>query len=63
MSNTFRVEIDGEYGTEDGSIHLFQGGEEVVMWDSREWIEDPSLVYVIANAIRKGFVASQDGDR
>jgi hypothetical protein len=23
------------------------------MWDSSEWIDDPSLVYVIANAINR----------
>lgn len=51
----FRVDIAGEYGKNDGSIHLLVDGEEVVMWDSAEWIEDPSLVFVIANAIRKGY--------
>lgn len=51
----FTVEIEGEYGVTDGSIHLLIDGEEVVMWDSAEWVEDPSLVYVIANAIRKGY--------
>ena len=25
------------------------------MWDSAEWIEDPSVVFVIANAIRKAY--------
>jgi hypothetical protein len=51
----FEVQIEGEYGVTDGSIHLLKDGEEVVMWDSAEWVEDPSLVYVIANAIRKGY--------
>jgi len=51
----FRVEIDGEYGDPDGSIHLMAGGIELVMWDSREWAEDPSLVFVIAEAIRVGY--------
>lgn len=52
---TFRIDIAGEYGDTDGSIHLFEDSEEIVMWDSAEWVEDPSLVYVIANAIKKGF--------
>jgi hypothetical protein len=51
----FHVEIHGEYGENDGDIHLMDGDEELVMWDSAEWIEDPSLVFVIANAIRKGY--------
>ena len=45
------VEIEGEYGVIDGSIHILVDGRELVMWDSAEWVEDPSLVYVIANAI------------
>lgn len=51
----FKLEIEGEYGENDGTIHLLIDGAEIVMWDSAEWAEDPSLVYVIANAIRKGF--------
>jgi hypothetical protein len=55
VSRGFTLEIEGEYGEDDGSIHLMVDGQEVVMWDSAEWVEDPSLVYVIANAIRKGY--------
>lgn len=47
----FEVQIDGQYGIQDGTIHLIRDGKEIVMWDSAEWVEDPSLVYVIANAI------------
>ena len=50
----FSIAIAGEYGAQDGSIHLLVDGTEVVMWDSAEWAEDPSLVYVIAEAIRRG---------
>lgn len=49
------VDIVGEYGDPEGSIHIFRDGTEVVMWDSREWIEDPSLVFVIAEAIRRAY--------
>lgn len=52
----FAVEIFGEYGEPDGSIHLMDGQTELVMWDSAEWTEDPSLVFVIAEAIRIGYV-------
>lgn len=55
QTSAFTVEIDGEYGTNDGAIRLMNREQEIVMWDSAEWIEDPSLVYVIVNAIRKGF--------
>lgn len=59
-----RVEIDGQYGRladgqnlegVEGAIYIFDEDDddrEVIMWDSTEWIEDPSLVFVIANAIR-----------
>lgn len=46
------IEIAGEYGVTEGSIHLFNpDGSEKVMWVSDEWVEDPSLVYVIVNAV------------
>lgn len=51
----FEIVNAGEYGVNDGSIHLMVDGKEVVMWDSAEWAEDPSLVFVIAEAIRKGY--------
>lgn len=56
MSNrrtSYRTEIDGEYGIVDGAVRILDAatGEEVLAWDSSEWTEDPSLMYVIANAI------------
>jgi hypothetical protein len=59
----FKVEIEGEYGAEAGSIRLLDGAEELVVWDSAEWCEDPSLVFVIANAIQIGFQEGPDGIR
>jgi hypothetical protein len=59
----FRVEIDGEYGAEDGSVRLLDGEEELLVWDSAEWAEDPSLLFVIANAIQVGFTEGPDGIR
>jgi hypothetical protein len=59
----FRVEIDGEYGDDDGSVRLLDGDEELLVWDSAEWAEDPSLVFVIANAIQIGFTEGPDGIR
>lgn len=59
----FKVDIEGEYGDEDGAIRLLDGDEELVMWDSAEWREDPSLVLVIANAIRIGYEEGTDGIR
>jgi hypothetical protein len=59
----FRVEIDGEYGAEDGSVRLLDGEEELLVWDSAEWAEDPSLLFVIANAIQIGFTEGPDGIR
>lgn len=48
------VEIDGEYGDEDGGgVHISDEHGEIVMWDSQEWIDEPSLVFVIASAIRE----------
>lgn len=59
----FRVEIDGSYGEPDGAVRLLDDDEELVMWDSAEWIEDPSLVFVIANAIEVGHREGPDGLR
>lgn len=50
MSNA-QIDIEGEYGIEDGGIYIYDDKGEVVMWDSSEWIEDPSLVYVIVNVV------------
>lgn len=50
----FTIDIAGEYGTPEGSIHLLDEHGEIVMWDSAEWVEDPSVVYVIAESIRLG---------
>lgn len=61
--SAFRVDIAGEYGNPDGSIHLMDGEHELVMWDSAEWAGDPSLLYVIANAIRIGYTEGPDGIR
>ena len=59
----FRVEIEGEYGAEAGAIRLLDGSEELLCWDSAEWCEDPSLLFVIANAIQIGFREGPDGIR
>lgn len=52
---SFHVEIHGEYGDDDIDIVLKHGDEEIVMWTSDEWKEDPSLVAVIVNAVRIGY--------
>lgn len=49
------VDITGEYGNDTGGIHVSDEHGEIVMWDSAEWQEDPSLVFVIASAIREGY--------
>lgn len=59
----FRVDIAGEYGTPEGSVHLMDGDEELVMWDSAEWVEDPSLMFVIVNAVVIGFTKGADAVR
>lgn len=62
----FYVEIAGDYGVTEGSIHLHgraDGSDEIVMWDSAEWVEDPSLVYVIVNAIEVGHRDGPDAIR
>lgn len=51
------IEIDGEYGDNDpldaGGIHISDDHGEIVMWDSQEWIDEPSVVFVIATAIQE----------
>jgi len=34
------------------SIHIMDGKTEVVMWTKQEWIDDPEVVFSIANAIK-----------
>ncbi len=38
------------------SIVLMDEKGEIVYWDKQEWIDDPSLVLSIANAINQGHV-------
>lgn len=49
-----RVDISGQYGVKDGEITIYWDtiAHLPVTWTSQEWIEDPSLVFVIAEAIR-----------
>lgn len=49
------IEIYGEYGENDGTVHIGDEHGEIVMWDSAEWVEDPSLVFVITSAIREAY--------
>lgn len=34
----------------NSSIHFMHQDKEIVMWDMDEWIEDPTLVYVLVFA-------------
>lgn len=54
------IDIDGEYGSDLGSIRIYDKFGEVVMWDCSEWAEDPSLMFVIANAIREALLEGTD---
>jgi hypothetical protein len=38
------------------SIVLMDEKGEIVYWDRQEWIDDPSLVLLIANAINQGHI-------
>jgi hypothetical protein len=60
---SFTVEIHGGYGDADVDVVLMDDGQEIVMWTSDEWKEDPSLVSVIANAIRIGYEQGPDAIR
>lgn len=44
----------------EDSIYLRDGSEELVMWVQDEWIEDPSLVWSIVNAVRIGYEAGPE---
>jgi hypothetical protein len=52
---SFRIEIDGQYGENEGQITLYDDSYELVTWVSDEWEMDSSLIYVIAEAIRLGY--------
>lgn len=59
----FHVVIDGEYGDSDNEIRLMDGDDEIVMWSSDEWKEEPSLVAVIVNAVRIGYTEGPNAIR
>ena len=50
-ANKVTVKIEGELGGSDGSIHFYGRGAEIVMWTDDEWVEDPSVVYAVTNAV------------
>lgn len=35
----------------DESVHICDEKGEIVMWHKDEWVQDPSVVFVIVNAI------------
>jgi hypothetical protein len=39
----------------DEEIHFIQASEHLMCWTKGEWIEDPSVVYSIANAIKLAY--------
>jgi hypothetical protein len=48
------VEITGEYGIPNGEIRIRDSrGREIVMWSEDEWIEDSTLVYLIAQVVEE----------
>lgn len=60
---SFAVEIHGGYGDDEVDIVLTDDGQGLVMWTSDEWVAEPSLVAVIANAIRIGYEQGSDAIR
>jgi len=56
----FSVVIDGEYGTNEGAIYLYDGDKEIVTWNSIEWQDEPSLVYSIVHFLRVGYEDGPD---
>lgn len=59
----FHVAIAGDYGDANVEVTLLDGNEELLMWTSDEWKGEPSLVAVIANAIRIGYTEGVEGIR
>jgi len=41
-----------EFSKDSITIYIQGGGPELVTWTKDEWIEDPSIVLSIANAIK-----------
>lgn len=52
VGSSFRVKVGDE------SIQLLDRHGEIVSWHQDEWIEDPSVVFSIVNAILKGIFES-----
>jgi len=48
----YTVDISGALGRPGGSLHILDAaGNEVLTWDFAEWQDNPTLVYVIADAV------------
>jgi hypothetical protein len=51
-SERVQISVDVEYGNDScGGIYFRDHHGEIVMWDMAEWVNEPSLVAVIAEAI------------
>jgi hypothetical protein len=61
------VDLGDEAGDDteafEGVVFALDGDEELVRWDSAEWISDPSVTLTIANAIVIGFTEGPDAIR
>lgn len=49
--------------TDEDSVYLMEGGDELVMWTAAEWSDDPALVFSIINAVRIGYTDGPEAVR
>lgn len=57
-----KIEVDAKA---EGSIHILRVGaktKEMVSWDIKEWEEDPTLVFNIADAIQMALLEPERAD-
>ncbi len=45
----YKIQTGADPG--ENFIRILRGTQEVLYWDQQEWIDDPSLVVPIANAV------------
>jgi hypothetical protein len=61
--NGVRIVVQGGYGDTEGGVYLYDNARniEIVTWDMREWINEPSVALLLMEAIDYAQTYGVDG--